>query len=208
MLQKTEKKLYFTSSMYNRAFILNYCLKQLKKDNKSMQVITSNKDDKTKIIFRFKDGFNEKKSFIAQGCCSWSALYSGFIVDQSYYYFQLDDNCFFEGLFQRIILDNEYNYTGARYCYTEIDLFKNNESLQQAVKINYFNNFDAWRTYSNKTLLKYARIYYKEYFLKYFLNIRNSEIVYEKKRICNYYSTGCHYENIYDKRKYNIFKKH
>ena len=114
----------------------------------------------------------------------------------------------YQNSYHRKRLDDNNNYIGMRYAYTEDDLFKNNESLQQAIKINYFNNFDVWRTYSNKTLLKYARIYYNEYFLKYFLNIRNSEIVYEKKRICNYYSTGYHYENIYDKRKYNIFKKH
>lgn len=207
MKKPTENKLYLSSSMYNRLFIFNYVLKQLKNDYSNFKIITLNKDDKAKIIYRDQNNCYENKSFIASGCGSWSGIYSGFIVNNSYYYFQLDDNAFFNGLFYRIILDDNNNYIGMRYAYTEDDLFKD-DLLRYAIKINYFDGFDLWHKYSNKTLLKYARIYYKKYFLTYFLNIKNSEIVYEKKRVCNYYNSGFHYENIYDKKQYNIFNKH
>lgn len=205
--KSNKKTLYFTNSMYNRTFIVNYCLKQLKIDYENMQVITCNKNDIIKVVYRFKDGINEKKTFIAKNCCSWSGIYSGFIINNNYYYYQLDDNCFFEGLFQRIKLDNDYNYIGKRYCYTEKDLFKN-ELLQSAIKVNYFNSFNVWNTYSNKTLLKYARIYYKDYFIKYFLNINDSCRTYEKRKVPNYYNNGYHTETVFDTKKYNIFSNH
>ena len=94
-----------------------------------------------------------------------------------------------------------------RYAYTENDLFKD-DAIKDAIKINYFNGFAVFKKYSNKTLLKYARVYYENYFKKYVLNIRDSEIVHEKKRVNNYYDGGFHYENIYDKKTYNIYTKH
>lgn len=206
MKKEKKKTLYFNTSMYNRCFVLNYCIKQLKKDYNDFLLITTNKD--AKIILRIDNDILDSHNFIAKACAGWCGLYCGFIINHNYYYYQLDDNSFFEGLFQRIKLDEGFFYVGARYVYTEIDLFKNNESLQSAIKINYFNGFDCWKKYSNKTLLKYARIYYKEYFTKYFLNINDAARVYEKRRVSNYYDNNYHYEKIYDNKEYDIFIKH
>ena len=210
MKTKNKKTLYLTPPGYNRGFILNYCLKQLINDG--AEVITLNKNDSIKTTLRLHREFKNndeiiENQFFYSFCVSWSGFYAGFIYDSNYYYFQLDDNPFFEALLYKIKLDNNYNYVGMRYAYTENDLFKD-DAIKDAIKINYFNGFAVFKKYSNKTLLKYARVYYENYFKKYVLNIRDSEIVHEKKRVNNYYDGGFHYENIYDKKTYNIYTKH
>lgn len=210
MKTKNKKTLYLTPSRYNRGFILNYCLKQLINDG--AEIITLNKNDSIKSILRLHRDNNSideiiEKQFYYSFCVSWSGFYAGFIYNSNYYYFQLDDNPFFEALLYKIKLDNNNNYIGMRYAYTENDLFKD-DIIKDAIKINYFSGFEVFKKYSNKTLLKYARVYYENYFKKYILNIRDSEIVHEKKRVNNYYDGGFHYENIYDKKTYNIYTKH
>lgn len=203
MKKETQKKLYLTTCEYNRSFILTYCMKQLEKNNSSFKLVHNH--ELVKLFNRNENGYNEKKFFCSR-FVSWCSIYTGFIVNGSYYYYELDSNPFFEATFYRIVLDENNNYTGSRYAYKSNDLFTNYE-LETAIKINGFNNYSCYKQYSNKTLLKYARFYYENYFIKYFLNIRDSEHVYERVRVNNVYNRGYHYESIYDNKKYNIFKR-
>lgn len=206
MKNEKKKELFYRVCEYNRLFILNYCVNQLKK---SKNFINVNKYVKKIKFYSRTDLFNgdviyNKQSFTTNNFSDYG-LYLSFIYNNNYYYFQIDNNPFFEGIFYKITL-LENKYVGRRYCYTEKDLFK--EELRETIKINYFNGFEVFTKYSNKTLLKYAKIYYNDYFVKYFLNIREAERVSEKKRVSNYYNNGYHLERVYDNRQYNIFDVH
>lgn len=191
---------------FNRLYMFQLIYKQLKKEG----AVFIGEKEKTHIflndaIYEVSDPIYFKKhekeiknykSFISY-FYSFGGCYMSFILNGYYYYYQIDTNPFFNGLFKKIKINEKGEYVGNRYCYNEEEITSIDPEY---IKMNKYRIFSP---VSVQTLRRWAYDFYKNDFKK-FLNMAECETITEKKRVFNLYNNGSHIERVKDKSINNV----
>lgn len=145
MPNKEEKTRFIKLCEFNRILTLAEIEKELFK--MGAKILTNNK--KENIIFNvYTNDDNEQKKQTIKNLalrtrafdCIGCGLSLQFIYDNFYYSFEYDENPFFPIMYQKIKIDNNGNYNGARYLYSSDDL--NNKSWKEKKELCFSFGYD------------------------------------------------------------------
>lgn len=95
-----------------------------------------------------------------------------FVLNGFYYSFEYDENPFFPITYQKIAIDSEGNYTGARYCYSSEDL--NNRSWKEKKELCFSFGYDNFFKICNDEEIKELAAYHLEQIKKEIFTGRES----------------------------------
>lgn len=127
-----------------------------------------------------------------------------FILNGYYYSISYDDNPFFPITFSKIKIDENGDYIGKRYCYSNEPI--NDRQYKKDGTFAFNIGYDRLFCICSDDDIKEMAKYHYEQMKTVIIGGRESEIYSERKRVRNYYNGGYHYEKIYDRTKCNIYK--
>lgn len=202
------EKLYFSLNTYNRARIIEQIKKIIVADGGKILI-----SKYAKLIEVHLQTFNATKEQRARlemlppllvcGLGCFGSLSLAYIKNGFCYYISYDENPFFPIVFNKIKVDENGNYYGKRYLYSNEPI--NEKSYKKdgvfALSLGYDDIFGICSDEQIKDLAEYHYNQIKNVIE----NGRESETDTEKKRVPNYYNNGYHYETIFDRSRHNIF---
>lgn len=206
--QNTIETRYGKMSDYNRTRVLNEVAKMIQQDGGEIL-----HGDRVKIMFKpYTMEENEQKRKTVESLQpveKWAYKYCGygdtlsFIYNGYYYNISYDDNPFFPITYTKIKIDENGNYIGKRYSYSNEDL--NEKQYKKDGNFAFSIGYDGlFKICGANDICKMAQYHYEQ-MKTAIINGRESETYNEKRRVKNYYDNGYHYERIYDKTPCNIY---
>lgn len=161
-----QKKRWCYLSTYNRLQTLKEIRKMLAEEGArvlipayyeiyEMEVMT--RDDDTEKVKKLKESCPNIK--VLRGSCG-EGLSLDFIKDGFYYHFEYDENPFMPATYNKIKIDTEGNYTGARYCYSSEDL--NNRSWAKNKTLCFSFGYDDFFKICDSATIKECASYHLE----------------------------------------------
>ena len=190
------KKRFCKLSTYNRLLTLKEIRKELAKmgaivlmpaDYEPYEIEVYTMETDTEKVQKLKSQC--KNIIVYRWECS-EGLSLSFIYEGFYYSISYDGNPFFPATYTKIAIDEQGNYTGARYCYSTEDL--NKKSYATSKKLVFSFAYDDFFKICDKETIKECAIYHLE-------QIKNQIIAGgESATYCDHY----HPRNA----TYNIFK--
>lgn len=207
------KKLYFTTYQFNIAIFINELNKVIKKEGG--QFVTdwsgstypfSKESEKTHVFnryltkgcFDYSETMAEKynnKNIPTEYETESNLSYTSFILENVYYYIQIDENPFFDDYIQKKrvepVKDKNYQYISYKAYYMG--------KISKELKAIYWKLYEVLTIAQIKNLAKKA--------LELIKGQKFSEIVTNRQRVPNYYNNSYHYENIPEKKTTYYFVK-
>ena len=173
------KKRYCKLDVYNRLLTIKEMRKQLAEigavllmpkyyEKYEMEVYTNDTD--TDKVKKLKDAC--KNIIVLRDDCG-EGLSLQFIYGNAYYYISYDENPFMPITYCKIIIDENGNYTGARYYYSNEDL--NNKSWAKNKTLCFSFGYDDFFKICTNETIKECALYHLEQIKKEIFNGRESE---------------------------------
>ena len=175
----------------NRSYIsiLNDSKLRLEKLTKIENENPGTNEKRTSAIKKLEDTIEGLETSKPRNIISKLSNYISFVIDDTYYYLQLNDNPFMEDLYHKIAINNGC-YFGSYYL----------DELDKKERV-----YDCLLSYDccDSDIKEIANIIFNM-----LIKANYSKKVYTRKRIKNIYDTSYHYENIPENanKKTNVYK--